>query len=52
MNIAINDLWVLVTQSGLTGKIEIYPRIFIDKEEADRLAKEFGYEVHSAFINS
>lgn len=52
MKITIDGLWVLVTQNGLTGKIETYPRIFTDKAEADRVAKEFGYEVRPVFIHS
>ena len=51
-NIAINDLWVLVTYNYLTQEPDIYPRIFTDKEEAESVAKEFGYVVKAAFINS
>jgi len=51
MTIKINDLFILVTKD-MDGKPDIYPRIFINKEEAEKLAKEFNMVIKSCFINN
>ena len=51
LELKLGNLWVLVGTSGMTGKPEIYSKIFLDKEKAEELAKEFRMEVKPAFIN-
>lgn len=43
----LNNLWVISDNKGV-----VYPKIFMDKEEAKRVSNTLGYPlVTSAFIN-
>ena len=43
----LNNLWVISDKKGL-----VYPKIFMDKEEAERVSNTLDYPlVNSVFIN-
>ena len=43
----LNNLWVISDKKGL-----VYPKIFMDKEEAERVSNRLDYPlVNSVFIN-
>ena len=43
----LNNLWTISDKNGL-----VYPKIFMDKEEAERVSNTLGYPiVTSVFIN-
>ncbi len=41
MNVQISDLYAVAYMNGLTGKIDVYSKLFDNKEEAQKLADEF-----------
>ena len=51
LNIKISDLYVLVHINHMTGEPDIYPRIFTNLEEAQKVADDLGLKVRRAFIN-
>jgi dihydroxyacetone kinase len=56
MEIKIGPLYALVcidTIDKIDKKfvVKVYPKIFTNKEEAEKLAKEFGMQVKNVFIN-
>lgn len=56
MTIKIDNLFALISieEDITTGKqkASIYSRIFINEDEANELAKEFGMQVKKVFINN
>ena len=50
MEISIGPLWAVAYMNNLTKKINVYPKLFESREEAQRLADEIGGEVETVFF--
>lgn len=51
MEISIGPLLAVAYINGLTGKIEVYSKLFEKREEAQRLADEIGGVVQTVFFS-
>lgn len=52
MIISISNLWAVAYKNNITGKINIYSKLFDKEEEAQNLAKEVGGVVKSVHYST
>lgn len=51
MIVSISNLWAVAYTNNLTGKINIYSKLFDKEDEAKDLAKELNGVVQSVFYS-
>ncbi len=50
MEVKISGIYAVAYYNNLSKKIDIYPKLFIDKEEATKFAKDNNGVIQSVFL--